>query len=244
MRNFLLLLPLVFLSMGSMTSSGLTSSKSDSHAGVAFDVFSVKITPETVKRFSFVENSSGETAQQIIQAIGPDETFLATASIVQTNCKPLGYFQSNGQTEQMVNLENGSGNFFLKPNGALLFTDKDVVVCESSEIFNHKNIVNGIQSGPMLLHQGMTNPHFNLGSPNKAIRSGVGIQHTPQGNYVVFAISKEPVNLYDFSEFFFMKLACDNALCLESVRTVMNIPHLDNPTEQSDEKICRYIRFK
>jgi uncharacterized protein YigE (DUF2233 family) len=63
----------------------------------------------------------------------------------------------------------------------------------------------------MLLIDGEFHPAFKYGSKNLNIRNGVGI--LPDGK-VVFAISREEVNLYDFAEFF-KKLNCKNALYLD-----------------------------
>ena len=52
------------------------------------------------------------------------------------------------------------------------------------------------QSGPMLLINGAINPEFQENSANLKIRSGVGII---DDRNVVFVISNEPINFYDFA---------------------------------------------
>ena len=52
---------------------------------------------------------------------------------------------------------------------------------------------------------------FKKGSSNVQIRNGVGI--LPDGN-LIFAMSKEPVNFYDFAQYF-ESLGCKNALYLD-----------------------------
>ena len=54
-------------------------------------------------------------------------------------------------------------------------------------------------------------PRFNKGSANVHIRNGVGI--LPDGN-ILFAMSKEKVNFYDFASYFRQK-GCKNALYLD-----------------------------
>jgi uncharacterized protein YigE (DUF2233 family) len=72
----------------------------------------------------------------------------------------------------------------------------------------------------MLLINGEINPHFTKGSVNTNIRNGVGIL---PNHKVVFAISKELVNFYDFAEYF-KNLGCKNALFLDGGISAMYLP--------------------
>ena len=57
----------------------------------------------------------------------------------------------------------------------MLFKSNEVVVCQSSDFQKHTNVRMGIQSGPMLIADGVINNHFNPNSRNRNIRSGVGM---------------------------------------------------------------------
>jgi uncharacterized protein YigE (DUF2233 family) len=63
----------------------------------------------------------------------------------------------------------------------------------------------------MLLVDGVIHPAFQQGSSNLNIRNGVGILPNQE---VVFAMSKEEINFYDFAVFF-QKMGCKDALYLD-----------------------------
>jgi uncharacterized protein YigE (DUF2233 family) len=111
-----------------------------------------------------------------------------------------------------LDTSSGKGNFYLKPNGVFYLTDKHTaVVCSTPSFVCHSNISYATQSGPMLVIDGKIHPAFSKGSKNVNIRNGVGI--LPDGQ-VVFVLSKEQVNLYDFAAYF-KSLGCKNALYLD-----------------------------
>ena len=72
----------------------------------------------------------------------------------------------------------------------------------------------------MLVVDGKKHSKFMEGSKNLNIRNGVGI--LPNGN-VLFAISKEKINFYDFAAFFQNK-GCKNALYLDGFVSRAYIP--------------------
>ena len=63
----------------------------------------------------------------------------------------------------------------------------------------------------MLVHDGQINVKLTKGSKNLNIRNGVG--KLPNGN-LLFAISKERINFYDFATYF-KDNGCENALYLD-----------------------------
>ena len=191
-------------------------------------------------------NKIVDVFKKIYDSLDFDNSFFMTnASIVNTNCMPLGLIVYDYETLQPVNNNGGVGNFFLKPNGLLLFKNKEIIVCQTSEYRKHSNIKNGVQSGPMLITNGIINSNFNQYSKNKNIRSGVGIytDKTNQ-NHAVFAISENPVSFYEFSKFFEQKYNTKNALCLESAGSLMTIPNLYSRYDGKTDVICNYIYFK
>lgn len=224
---------------------GKSQSLKTVYEGKTYYSFCVKITKENVKNFSIVENSNNLPHNQYIRSNVHNEKFVSTASVVDQNCLPLGFYTINKQQQKGTNLGNGSGNFYLKPNGAFLVTNNDIVVCDADKINRQQNIQSGIQSGPMLVSSGQINPHFNIGSPNKHIRSGVGVFTNNKGErFVIFSIANEPVSFYEFSLFFINKFNCKDALCIDSARSAMAIPYMHNTTDQSTNTICRYITYQ
>jgi uncharacterized protein YigE (DUF2233 family) len=212
--------------------------------GDSYDMFKVKIDKESISKFGIFENRSLLTHNSLIAASNDSSFFMMNAGITDSFCAPLGYYVNQSKLLQDVNLNDGKGNFYLKPNGALLMTTDDIVICESSMIKNYKNVILGIQSGPMLLNNGIVNSQFNPSSQNKNIRCGVGLYENQNSEkFLVFCISNNPVSFYSFSQMFLTKMKCTTALCLESGSCVINLPYLESGDENSTIIICNYIYF-
>ena len=76
----------------------------------------------------------------------------------------------------------------------------------------------------MLVIENQVHPVFVEDSDNLNIRNGVGVDTI--GN-IVFAISQQKVNLYDFAMLFKEKLNCKNALYLDGFVSMVYIPAID-----------------
>ena len=164
------------------------------------------------------------------------------AGITYSFCYPIGLYINQSKRIKSANLNDGAGNFYLKPNGALLILDNTAVVCESSLISSYSEIRIGIQSGPMLILNGNLNSQFNPASVNRNYRSGVGISENLSGEkYLIFCCSKNPVTFYEFAILFREKFHCKNALCLSSGNPIMNTPFIPNNSDNAPEIFCRYI---
>lgn len=138
--------------------------------------------------------------------------FAANGGMYTEDQAPLGLFIQQGKLIKRLNRSKGYGNFYLQPNGVFYLTrNKKAVVCTTKEFRQDSSIQYATQSGPMLLIDGALHPAFKKGSDNVNIRNGVGIL---PGNKVVFAMSKDPVNLYDFASYF-KEQGCNNALYLD-----------------------------
>ncbi len=138
--------------------------------------------------------------------------FAMNGGMFKPDQSPLGLFIQDQKPLVSLDTSSGSGNFYLKPNGVFyLTTDKRPVICTTTDFVNKGKIQFATQSGPMLLINGQVHPAFKKGSTNLNIRNGVGIL---PDNKIVFAICKEPVNLYDFA-MYFKNMGCTNALYLD-----------------------------
>lgn len=138
--------------------------------------------------------------------------FAMNAGMFMEDFSPLGLYIENQKTLQKLNNSSGNGNFYLKPNGIFYITkDKTANICKTED-FKASNMINfATQSGPMLVSDGKIHSAFQERSINLNIRNGVGIL---PNNQVVFAISKEKINFYEFANYF-KKLGCKNALYLD-----------------------------
>jgi uncharacterized protein YigE (DUF2233 family) len=134
---------------------------------------------------------------------------------------PKGLFIQRQKLVTPLDTASGAGNFYLKPNGAFfLTTDQQAGICATGEFRGGPGVAYATQSGPLLLHQGRLNAAFKPGSANLAVRNGVGIL---PGGQAVFAISREPVNFYDFATYF-QRLGCREALYLDGFVSRMYLP--------------------
>ena len=132
----------------------------------------------------------------------------------QPDLKPVGLLVQAGVEQSPLNLNDGAGNFYMKPNGVFVLNEKhEALVVESSSYTTLLSpVVWATQSGPLLVHGGELLPDFIVDSKNKKVRSGVGVR---KDGMIVFALSRGPVNFYEFASLFLDRLKCPNALYLD-----------------------------
>lgn len=135
------------------------------------------------------------------------------AGIFEPDLTPTGLLISGGRELHPITLQDGAGNFFLKPNGVFFVTQRGASVVESRE-FQNDGVLEATQSGPLLLRHGIIHPSFKPGSTHRAIRNGVGVR---RDGTVVLVISRDEVSLFDFATLFREVLGCDDALYLDGV---------------------------
>lgn len=149
----------------------------------------------------------------VLKANGKTLTFAMNAGMYHANFSPVGLFASGGRELSPLNTTNGSGNFFLKPNGVFVVTETGARVVETSEYPQIKErVVLATQSGPLLVHNDKIHPALNANSQSRFIRNGVGV---PSPDVAVFVITEEPVNFHELATFFRDMLHCPNALYLD-----------------------------
>jgi len=167
-----------------------------------------------------------------VQAKGERLLFAANAGMFEPTSKPVGLLILDGAEQSPINLKEGTGNFYMKPNGVFVINDKnEAMVVESGSYAELLTPVRwATQSGPLLVHGGDILPDFNAGSKSLKIRSGVGV--TKEGG-IVFALSQTPVNFYDFASLFLTRLKCPNALYLDGEISAFYVPGGKDPVAHS-----------
>jgi uncharacterized protein YigE (DUF2233 family) len=172
-------------------------------------------------------NDKGETFKSIgnlkqwLEKTNKRLVFAMNGGMYKPGNLPLGLFIENEKPMMPIDSFDGSGNFYLKPNGIFYVTrDNTHVICSINNFDATQKIKFATQSGPMLVIDGKIHPAFKEGSINKNIRNGVGIL---PGNKVVFAMSKQEINFYDFARFF-ESLGCKNALYLDGLVSRTYLP--------------------
>lgn len=163
-----------------------------------------------------------ENLKTAVEKEGKKLIFAMNGGMYQKDLSPQGLYIEQGRTlTKLDTLQKGYGNFYLQPNGVFYLTkDHQAVVCTSRDFKNNGNIQYATQSGPMLLIDGEIHPKFNKGSSNLQIRNGVGILANGE---VLFAMSREKINFYDFATFFKQK-GCQNALYLDGFVSKIYLP--------------------
>ncbi|MCC9044340.1 phosphodiester glycosidase family protein [Myroides sp. M-43] len=139
--------------------------------------------------------------------------FAMNGGMFEPDNSPKGLYIENHQLLQSLDtLKGGNGNFYLQPNGVFYLTKDNQAKVVSTSVYSHNTTIQyATQSGPILLLNGEINTVFTQGSTNLNIRNGVGVKENGE---VIFAMSKEKVNFYDFAKLF-KELGCTNALYLD-----------------------------
>ncbi|MEL7144819.1 MAG: phosphodiester glycosidase family protein [Bacteroidota bacterium] len=210
--------------------------------GKTYDTYVVDIDAVNLKLYHKDKNGKHYTFKRMsneVQANGGDLAFAMNAGMFTPERNPQGLYIEGGRQQYKMNMvKNAHGNFFMQfrkndpnmgvSNGVFVISQErgaGVVFPDSIKHYDRKKIVLATQSGPLMLKDGVFNEHFNQGSPNKFIRNGVGIINDRK---VVFAISNEPVNFYEFTQLFKEFFECSDALYLDGAISQIYAPELGN----------------
>lgn len=153
--------------------------------------------------------------------------FGTNAGMYLNDQSPQGLFIQDGKELRPIDRRKEEfGNFYMQPNGVFYIDSNQVAKVVTTDEFGENAFAMAqyaTQSGPMVLRDGRINSKFGQKSTNKYIRSGVGIINKHK---VVFVISNQPVNFYDFATVFKDKFKCSNALYLDGAISQMYLPEL------------------
>jgi len=140
----------------------------------------------------------------------------------EKDLSPQGLYIEQGLLKApIIRKQKGYGNFYLQPNGIFFLTkDRKAGVISTAQFEVQEDIQYATQSGPMLVIDGAIHSKFKKGSSHLHIRNGVGL--LPNGD-LLFAMSKEKINLFDFATFF-KEQACKNALYLDGFVSKTYLP--------------------
>jgi len=155
-------------------------------------------------------------AKSYFEKKGEKPLMLMNGGIFEPGGIPSGVMVQDGKELLPVNRKEGEGNFFLKPNGIFLISDRGARVMETGKWPPQgETVIYAVQSGPLLLENGKVHSAFNKGSDSRLLRNGVGVA---ADGTVVFAISDSKgerwPNLYNFADLF-LSLGCKDALFLD-----------------------------
>lgn len=197
-------------------------------AGKRFTVCRVDPSKERLELFH--RDEAGEPFKRFdrlasaVQARGQKLVFAMNAGMFHADFAAVGLFVAAGRQLAALNTADGTGNFFLKPNGVFALTDAGARVVETSEYPRlRERVLLATQSGPLLVSGGRLHPAFNASSASRLFRNGVGVSAS---GVAVFVISEDPVNFYEFATLFRDKLHCPDALFLDGDISSLYTPAL------------------
>ena len=199
--------------------------------GVLFDGYIVDPKQEDIQFYHLRGGQKIKTIDQlrkVVKAQGKELAFATNGGIFKPDFNPEGLYKENGQELVPLNLNAGPAtftNFYSIPPNGVFYLEKNGTagICKREDYNTFAGrAFNATQSGPMLIINGKINSEFNKNSQSKNIRSGVGV--TGSGK-VVFIISKNPSNFYNFASIF-KYYGCQNALYLDGAISEMYLPSI------------------
>ena len=160
--------------------------------------------------------------KQALAAENNTLVFAMNGGMFTEDLAPKGLYVERGKLlVPLDTIQNGYGNFYLQPNGVFYLTqDRQPSIVKTTDFVFSKNIQYATQSGPILLIDGQVHSKLRPGSTSMNIRNGVGI--LPDGK-LLFVMSKEKVNFYDFA-LFFKEKGCKNSLYLDGAVSKTYLP--------------------
>lgn len=159
---------------------------------------------EILKSIGNLKNEAGSNNEKLI--------FAMNGGMFEPDNTPKGLYIENFKMLKPTDTLQGSGNFYLQPNGIFYLTQNHQSGISETKKYKHNSTIQyATQSGPMLLMDGKINSIFQKDSKNLNIRNGVGILEN--GN-IIFVMSKKEVNFYSLAQLF-KEMGCKKALYLD-----------------------------
>jgi uncharacterized protein YigE (DUF2233 family) len=140
--------------------------------------------------------------------------FAVNGGMYGDDLKPIGYYVENGERMAELNRGEGTGNFYMKPNGVFFGTGAKWQVLGSNTFFNTvgERPEFGTQSGPLLLVDGKLHPEIQDNGPSRAIRNGVGVDAKGRAHFVM---SGAPISFGQLARYFRDEVKVGEALYLD-----------------------------
>ncbi|MGB6119258.1 MAG: phosphodiester glycosidase family protein, partial [Mesorhizobium sp.] len=134
---------------------------------------------------------------------------------------PVGLYVEDGVTQTPLNEEDGTGNFFMTPNGVFFVDPEGKARVQQTSAFaaQQPKVRFATQSGPMLVIDGQIHPRFEPDGASRNVRNGVGVD---KAGHAVFVISRGPVSFGKLGRLMRDGLGCDDALYLDGTISALH----------------------
>ena len=224
--------------------------------GKSYDTYIVNTKQHVIRLFNKNKRKGIHNFETILEQVKKNKSrlaFLMNAGMYQPDKSPQGLYIENGKVLNKLNTitkAKGKGNFFnfehnpkhKYGNGVFLIgknkTAAIVPTDDYAKTVKESDVLLATQSGPIALYQGKINQYFKEKSKNTNIRNGVGIINK---NKIVFLISNQKVNLYEFGEVFREVFGCQDALYLDGAISRHYTPDLKRVNTQSSNHLGTFI---
>ena len=155
-----------------------------------------------------------------LAATGQTPLLAMNGGMYHADLMPVGLYVENGMETSPLNVDEGFGNFFLKPNGVFFVSEDGRAGVLETATYKVAGLTPAFatQSGPMLVIDGAIHPRFLPDGTSKYIRNGVGVRADGK---VVLAITRDPVSLGSLARLFRDVAACPNALFFDGAVSSM-----------------------
>ncbi|MEP2640853.1 phosphodiester glycosidase family protein [Roseobacter sp.] len=210
-------------------SAGAVECRTEVVRDTPYTICEVDAHDETLALFLYDDDGAplGQFSS-VNRALAPDNLhlrFAMNAGMYHSDRAPVGLYIQDGHEIMRVIEAPGPGNFGLLPNGVFCLRPGRADVFETARFVAASPACdNATQSGPMLVIDGALHPRFLEDGTSKYIRNGVGT--SADGRRVVFVISDQPVNFYDFGLLFRDHLNLPNALYFDGKISRLYAPDL------------------
>ncbi|MER0236872.1 phosphodiester glycosidase family protein [Fulvimarina sp. MAC8] len=164
-----------------------------------------------------------ETFEKAAASLSGDVALAMNAGMYHEDRGPVGLTVQEGQTVKKAVLGTGSGNFSMRPNGVFYIENGRAFVRETERYLKENHTPElATQSGPMLLIDGKVHPRFIPDSDSRYVRNGVGVSE--DGRTVYLALTRKPINFYDFALFFRDTVSVEDALFFDGQVSSLSYP--------------------
>lgn len=159
-----------------------------------------------LRRLTALRAALGEDASRVL--------FAMNAGMFDSGGAPLGLYVERGVERRGLNLSEGDGNFYLKPNGVFSVDADGSVHLESSDSYLARASLPewATQSGPLLVQDGALHASISMDGSSRYVRNAVGLCADGQ---VRFIISDDVVSFGRLARLYRDALDCPNALYLD-----------------------------